>query len=484
MSEIKTKNIKMNAFYSFLKAFLTLVFPLITFPYATRILQPEGIGKINFSLSIVTYFNFIAQLGVTGYATREASKIADDKDSLSKFAHEILLINFISTAISYILFLIVISTVSKLSDYVPLLLIFSTHIIFTTLSVDWLYNALEEFRYVTIRSFIFHCIALVYLFTFVKTKDDLIHYAIYGVITDVGSYIFNFIHSRKFIYYNKRYKLEIKKHLKFVFTFFGMSVVTSIYAILDSSMLGFLSNDIEVGYYSAAIKLNKMTIGLITSIFAVLLPRLALYFNKENKDDFNKLIDESLQLSSLISVPIVFGLASLAEPLILLFSGENYLPALIPMIILTPIIFVISLASITGTQLLPSINKEKISLLSYIIGAVTNVTLNILFIPKFGAIGAAIGTLAAETFVTSTQVIFLRKFVFTKSNTINFIQALIASVLMFIGVKIISSIINVLILQILISVICGILIYSLILFIFRNKLFISTIKKLLGKLKK
>ncbi|MDD6654245.1 MAG: oligosaccharide flippase family protein, partial [Treponema sp.] len=146
------KSLKKNAFYSFLKAFMTLIFPIITFPYASRILTPEGIGKVNFANSIVSYFVMFGSLGIGTYAVREASKVRDNKIELIKFFKEILLINLISSIISYCTFFILLIFVPKFNQYTLLLLISSIRILFTTLGLDWFYSALEEFKYITIRS--------------------------------------------------------------------------------------------------------------------------------------------------------------------------------------------------------------------------------------------------------------------------------------------------------------------------------------------
>ena len=148
--------------------------PIITFPYASRVLLPKGIGMVNFANSIVSYFVMIAGLGISGYATREASRLRNDKISLSKFCKEILTINFISTGIAYILFIIALLFIPKLHDYKILLLVSSSSILFTTIGIDWFYTSQEEFKYITIRSFIFQIISLVFLFTFVRSSKDYV----------------------------------------------------------------------------------------------------------------------------------------------------------------------------------------------------------------------------------------------------------------------------------------------------------------------
>lgn len=477
------KSIKKNAIYSSIRAVMTLVFPLITFPYASRILLPEGIGRVNFANSIVSYFTMLAGLGIGAYATREAARVRQDKILLSKFSKEVFYINLVSTFISYILFFIALFCVPKFSDYHSLLLVCSTTIIFTTIGMGWLYSALEEFRYITIRSIFFQFISLIFLFLFVHTREDYIWYALFGIVSSVGSNICNLIYARKFIDFKIKVKLEFKQHIKPIFTFFGMSLVTSVYTMLDSTMLGFLSGDAEVGYYSAATKLNKMVLGILTAVTAVLLPRLSLYAEKKDETSFGLLVEKALGVVILLGLPCTVGLILLAKPLMLLFSGSEYLPAVLPMQVISPIILVISIASLTGTQILPAVNREKIALLSYCLGAATNVTINYLLIPRHGALGAAVGTVVAESVVTLFQVVILGKCLIKKSIFVNAIQGFVATCVMGIVVYFIVVHVQNILLQIGLGVVVGGFLYALLLVIQRNKIFALYVLKLFHKAK-
>lgn len=479
------KSIIKNAFYSFLKSFVTLLFPLITFPYASRILMPEGIGKINFSSSVLTYFGFIASLGIATYGIREASRIRNDKKALSKFTKEILSINAISTFISYVLFIIFLLIVPKFSNYRSLLLIYSIPLLLTMFSMDWFFNALEDFRYITLRSVLFQFLSLFILFFFVKTEDDCIWYAIMGIFGASCSSICNFIYSHKFVDYKIKIKLELKKHLKPILTFFGMSIVSSFYCVLDTTMLGFLSDDSQVGFYTSATKMNKMIITLITSLLAVLLPRLSNYIENNDMKKFNELTQKSFSITMLLSLPLATGLLLLAEPCILLLSGADYLPAIVPMKIMLPLFLIITTATLTGCQILPAINREKIALYSYIIGAVTNFTTNSILIPKYGCIGAAIGTITAESAVTIFQLIFTYKYLFSKKTLFVIFQAIISTLFMGIVVYIIRNLLDNYILQFIICTLSGVVTYFVVLLLLKNEFiyeFINTIKnKLSGK---
>ena len=477
------KSLKKNAVFSFIKAFMNLAFPVITFPYASRILLPEGIGKVNFANSVVSYFIIIAGLGIGTYATREAAKVRNDKTQLTKFSKEIFSINLIATAIAYILFFIALIFIPKLNPYRTMLLICSTKILFTTLGMDWFYSALEDFKYITLRSVFFQAISLIFLFIFVRTKEDILWYTAFGIISSVGSNICNLFYCTKFIDLRLKIKLELKKHIKPIFTFFGMTLATSIYTMLDTTMLGFLSTNTEVGYYSAATKISHMVLSLITALTTVLLPRMSLYINYNDMDSFKTLSNKTVSIITLLSIPITTGLFLLAKPITLLFSGNEYIPAIIPMQVMTPIVFIISIGSITGPRMLAALNKEKFTLFSYIVGATCNIICNTILIPIFGALGAAIGTLIAESIVTGIQVIYLHQYIFTKDNFISLFHSIIATILMGSLIIVILKNFNNILLKLIIASIGGMLFYAICLLLLKNKYFIEYYKIFTNKLR-
>ena len=462
---------------------MNLAFPVITFPYASRILAPEGIGKINFANSVVAFFVTLALLGTNSYATREAAKIRDDKYALSKFTKEILFINIFSTVFSYLFFFILVFTVKKFENYTVLLLICSIKIFFMIFGMDWLYAATEEFQYITIRSIIFQIISIVFLFLFVRSPNDLYWYALFGILSAVGSNICNFIHSRLYVDLSIHCKLEVSKHLKYIFTFFGMTLVANVYAVLDTTMLGFLTNDTQVGYYSAATKIVKMIIGILTSLATVLLPRLSYCIEKQDKNVFSSLLEKSMSVFWLLSMPMTVGIFLLTTPLLSTFSGTQFLDAQIPMKIISPLVFIISTASLLGSPL-SAMRKEKISLVAVICGAITNVTLNFCLIPKYGVSGAAIGTVVAESIVTGVQFIYLKTFFNNKNFWLNALQAIFATAIMGVAVFFIIDNTSNNILQLALCSSVGIFIYAGILLLFRNSYFIDILRKMKSYIKK
>ncbi len=409
---MKQRSLRINAVLNLIKTLMGVLFPLITFPYASRVLLPEGIGRVNFAVSVISYFGLFASLGINSYGVREAAKIRDSRENLSKFAKEIFTINMVSTAAAYSMLAVSILFVPKLQEYRTLLIVCSATILFTTLGMEWLYTAVEDFSYITIRSIIFQVVSLALLFLFVRTSEDIVRYAAISVVSSAGSNIFNFIHAKKYISLGKtRIKPgSLKKHIRPVMILFAMVVTSSIYTILDTGMLGFMTSDYQVGIYTAATKINRIVLNLVVSIGAVLLPRLSYYCGMNDRKKFLELAYKSLDLLMLLAVPAAIGLSVLAEPVILTLSGRQYLDAVPVMRIINPIIVVVGMSNFIGVQIFMPLGKEKWTLYSDIAGACINIALNALLIPPLGALGAAAASVCAELTVTGTQLYLVRNY--------------------------------------------------------------------------
>ncbi len=478
---IQQKSLKLNAVLNVFRTAMNLIFPLITFPYTSRVLLPEGSGKINFATSIVSYFSLIAALGINAYGIREGAKVRDNKQKLSQLTKELFTISMVSTVVAYSLFFVAIFFVPKFSEYRVLLCISSASILLGTLSIEWLYSATEDYVFITIRSFVFQIISIILLFIFVKTKEDYLICAGINVFSSAGSSVTNFIHRRKIVNLKTGIKTNLKQHLKPIFILFAMSVTTSIYTLLDTSMLGFISGDFEVGIYHAATKINKLVLSLVVSIGTVLLPRLSYFSGNNNQKDFEKLIYKAFGIVLLLGCPCTIGLCLLCKPVVLLLSGESYVQAIPVMRIMNPIIIIISLSNVIGIQMFMPLKKEKWTLYSVIAGAVTNFTLNLLLIPKLASTGAAIATLVAETIVTATQFIMAKNMINLSKILRMFIIYIGNSLVMGIAVFLVIMFTQNVYIQLLIGFTVGVLVYIGILFVEKNEFINSFILSIRNK---
>ena len=254
---MQTKSVKYNFLMDFILKVSAFVFPLITFPYASRILTPDGIGKVSFATAVISYFQMVAMLGIPTYGIRACAKVRDDKIKLTRVVHELGIINLFTTAVVYVVFFISVFTIKNFRDQQLLLIITSTNILLNTLGFNWLYTAIEQYKYITQRSLFFKVLSVIALFAFVHQKDDYLIYASISVLSGVGSNIFNLINIRKFIYLKPVGEYNLKQHIKPILVLFAMCAAGSVYTHLDTVMLGLMNTDIEVGYYTAAVKMKN-----------------------------------------------------------------------------------------------------------------------------------------------------------------------------------------------------------------------------------
>ena len=399
------RSIKKNAFMNAVLTASGLLFPLITFPYVSRVIEPGGTGKVSFAASVVSYFIMFSELGIPIYGIRECARLRDDRQALSKTVQELFFINLIMCMFSCMAFIISLFLVPKFAQDKPLFLIAGTALILNCMGMEWMYKGLEEYSYITVRSLIFKVIALILMFVTVKTVKDYRMYSVVTVLSGYGSFVLNFMRIRKYIDPVSLKDMDLKRHMKPVLTFFAMSVATTVYLSLDTVMLGFMKGDDEVGYYNAAVRIKSVLTAMVTSLGAVVFPRSAYYIENGKKEEFAGLTHKAMNLVCLVSLPLVVYFCIFANEGIRLLSGTLYGASVVPMQIIMPTVFFIGMTNIIGVQMLLSLGREKDVLSAEIAGAVVDVVINILLIPRFGAAGAAAGTLAAEIMVWIVMII-------------------------------------------------------------------------------
>ncbi|SDJ11529.1 Membrane protein involved in the export of O-antigen and teichoic acid [Halanaerobium congolense] len=480
----KQKSISTNYIYNTILKVLNILFPMITFPYIARVLTASGVGKINFSLSVISYFILISRVGIPMYGIRECAKYRDNKKQLTKTVQEILIINLGSLIISLTLFYLILFNSNTLENYKNILLILSINIISTSIGMEWFYQAIEEYKYITLRNVLVKIVSLVLIFLLIREQNDYNLYAFILVISVSLSYFFNFFYSRTYINLFKIYSdYNFKKHVKPIFLLFAMSISISIYTNLDKVMLGILTNDEAVGYYTSANKMVKVIVALVTSLGTVLLPRMSYYIKNDLTKEVNRLINKSINFITLLAFPASVGVFMLAKPIILIFTGDGYIEAISTIRILSPVILIIGLSNLIGVQILLSHGKEKLTLISTSIGALTNFLLNLLLIPYFNHNGAAIATITAEISVTVTQIYFAYSYLKGNISFKSVFQYCIGSILIVMTCLVVNHYINNIILLTLMSILFSVFVYFSFLFIIKNKFVFEIKDRIFKKIK-
>jgi len=404
------KSIKINFVMNAALQIATVIFPLIIFPYVSRILGPEGIGSVTYAMTIVSYFMLVAMLGIPTYGIRACAQVREDKDKFSKIVQEILLINVIVAGITLVVYLIALNTIAEMKSDKILYIICGSNLILNVLGMNWVYSALEEYRYITVRSIIFKLIGLILTFLLVHRKSDHLTYAGVTAFATAGSNIFNFINLRKYIRIKRypRATYDLRRHIKPIFSFFGMGIAISIYSSIDILMLGNIQGDTAVGYYNAAVKVQSCLLMVVVSLGTVLLPRMSYYY-KHDRSAFVNVERKAIYSIMWMAVPLMVFFMIFAPETIWLVAGSEYEAAIMPMRILMPIVLLTGLTNNLGNQILIPSNKEQKVMISTIVGAAVNIALNFLWISDFGVNGAAAATVMAVIAVLITESVFVGK---------------------------------------------------------------------------
>ena len=412
-------SIKKNFIMNAILTMSSIIFPLISFPYVSRILGPDGIGKVSFAVSFVMYFDIFAQLGIPSHGIRECAKVRDDVRKLSRVVAELVIINCVMTFLIYTILFCVIFLVPSLRGDKTLYIICSMAIILNTIGMNWLFQGLEKYTYITVRSLIFKGLALVGMFLLIKSHSDYEKYAGLVIFSGYASNVLNLIYAKKLVRLSGLGGLDFRRHFKPIGVFFASSCATTIYLNLDNVMLGFIKSKTDVGYYNAAVKVKMLLVNMVTALGTVLLPRLSYYVEHRKMDKFKAVSGKALHFVLVVSIPLMVYFIIFANPAIMLLSGRQYSNAVLPMQIIMPTLVFIGITNIMGIQILVPLGMEKLVLFSEIGGAITDIILNAALIPFWGASGAALGTAAAEIVVLIIQYRYLHKLGYLPSANAN-----------------------------------------------------------------
>lgn len=407
-NRFQIRSVQFNIVMSTLGTLINILYPMLVYPYATRKLGPGGLGTVGIATSTVQYFVMIAQIGIPTYGIRACAAVRDDREKLSRCAREIYVLSLITTAVSLTAYALIVRLVPQFYAERKLYAILAGYILVNSLGAEWLYKGLEQYAYIAARTLVFRLMALAGVFLLIQDSSD---YIIYGFLTHfalIAGSILNMVLLGRLVDLRPAGRLSFRHHIRPAFVFFGMSVATTVYTNMDNVMLGLLRGNVESGYYVISIKVKTVLVTLITSVGTVLLSRITYYLDNGKEDRFMTTVGWASELMMILAIPVSVFFIIFAEPITLFISGSEFGPSVLPMQILMPTLVLIGITNITGIQVMVPMKMEKKVLFSEIAGALVNLAVNLLLIPPFGASGAALGTLAAETAVMITQFLALK----------------------------------------------------------------------------
>ncbi len=471
------KSITINYIYNMIYKVLVLITPLITTPHVSRVLGVENIGIYNYTYSVLSYFVLFGVLGLQMYGQREIAYVSENQEDKNKIFWEILWTRILTTMTALVIYIIF----AFFTDYKIFYFIFSIEILANAIDISWFYYGIENFKKITIRNVIIKIIGIICIFLFVKDYNDLNIYILCHVLVLFLGNLSLWIGLKNQITKICRPTINCLKHIKIAFIFFLPQCLDSIYMLMDKVMLGQLSTMEEVGIYGQADKIIKMVVTVITSLGLVVSPRIAKSFKTGNKKEIKKYMFNSFYFVFLLSFPMIFGLIGISDIFSDWFFGEGYDGVSIMINVLSPIILFMGLNSIIGWQYLMTVKREKDFTKSVAIGAVMNLLLNFILIKKFNAVGAALASITSMLIMTIINFNFIKDII-KINELLNIIpKILFSSLIMFLVIKPIELIqINSIVITF-IQILLGVLIYAILLIVFKDKFVMKYINKLIQK---
>jgi O-antigen/teichoic acid export membrane protein len=393
------KNLRKNIFSNILLTGSQVIFPLLTFPYITRVLSNESLGSVVYVDAFTQYFIIISSLGIPLYGVREIAKVSSDKMLRSKLVIELLIIKLILSVLLSVVLISLYFFTSTFDTNFGLIKLACLGIISSSFFIEWFYQGIQDFSFITKRSLIIRILSVFAIFFFVHHYDDnVIYYAIL-ILVSVANSLVNFGYYLNSHHQRFNLNLEFKKHFKPLAVLFSINIAVSIYTVLDTIILGILTNYTDVSYYNVGFRISKIFSTIIISIGFVLIPRISKIYADQDFNSLKALISKSMSIVFILAIPFFFFNLVYAEEFIVLIAGKNYANAANAIRIFSINPLIIGICNVMGAQFLLPIGKEKKVLYATVFGLLISLTLNFSLIPYFGFIGASIACVSAESVV-------------------------------------------------------------------------------------
>lgn len=394
-----------NYLYNLSYQILTIILPIITVPYVTRIFTSEALGNYVFYNSIVSYFSLFAMLGIGVYGTKQIAAASD----VSSTFWNIYAIQLIASILAISVYVIAIFSIPQLGGVIPLIV--GITLFAKMIDISWLFSGKEDFKKITIRNVVTRIIGIISIFTFVKSSDDLYLYVFLIVIFDFLGQFVMWMPAKKFIKRPSFNTKIMKKNLHPIVLLFLPQVAISLYVVLDRTLLGLLGSYSDVGIYEQGQKLISILLKVVSSLGVVMLPRVANLLSERRDKEAQNMVKFSFILYNLIIFPMIFGLIAVNEVFVKLFLGKNFQDVKYVLYIVVINIMFVGWTNILGFQVLVVRNKNKEFMLSTTIPAFVSVVVNIAVIPFFGYIGASITSVVVEILVFAIQWYYSRNII-------------------------------------------------------------------------
>ena len=472
------KSIAKNSVYSVLYRLLNIVFPFIISIYVARVLKAESIGLVAAAQNNARYFTMIAALGIPTYGVKLIAQYRVKSHESSKAFSELFIINGILSIVSTMVFVAVVMTVPYFRSQRMLYFIAGLVILFNIFNIDWFYQGIREYGYITLRSFIIRILSLAGIVLFVHSEKDFYAYAVLSTMAIVGNYIFDIIRLRRYVVPHVG-GLEFKEHLSHILVLFASSVAVEIYVLADTTMLDLMCNPTVVGYYTMSMQIISVIRSMAIAISAVFLPHMSYLYYSGKKDEFLEIVNRGIHILGVISVPAAAGFFLIADDAILLVFGNGFEGSILTARILCLSIITVAFSNFIGLQILVTLGKERITTISTVCGAITNVVMNYILIRILQHNGAAIASVTTECVVTIVQIVLVARYI---RISYKLKPVILSTAVMAMGVVVSRLIIHGQVMRLVVSALSGGLLYGLSLCLFRDPFVLSVTDRIRKKI--
>ncbi|MEE0489550.1 flippase [Methanosphaera stadtmanae] len=391
--------------------FASYILPLITLPYLTLVLGPEKFGLTQYAISLITYFQFFTDYGFNLSATRELAICRDDNQKISQIFSSVMFIKLCLCILSFIILLLIVMFIPKFNEDSYVYILTFGMVIGYMLFPTWLFQGLEYMRYTSILNIIGKIVFTVLIFIFIHDTTDymlvpLINSLGYILVGILGIYI-------AFTKFNIKITIpsirDIKYHLREGWYVFISTIAINMYTTTNTFLLGLLTNNTLVGYYSIAEKIILAVNGLLNPISQALYPFISRTVKTDDKTRSIEFIRKITKIMTLVGIVLSAGLFIFAKPIILLLFGQSYVNSVIILQIISIVPLAVSLSTVFGVETMLTFNYKKAFTSIVMIGGIIDIVLGIILITLMKEIGIAISFATTEIFITIAMFIFLQR---------------------------------------------------------------------------
>lgn len=474
--------LKKNFIYNTIYQIFTLILPMITVPYISRVLGPEGVGVYSYTNAYAQYFILLGMVGISLYGNRQIAYTKNDKEKMSKEFWNIYALQVITTTLSLILYIVVFVIINNNNK--GLYLVQSITILATIFDISWFFIGYEDMKSVVIRNTITKTIGVIAIFIFVKNSNDVIIYALIMSFTMFLGQVIMWKELKGKVYKIKPSLVFMFTHLKPSIVLFISQLAMQVYVLLDRTMLGIMTNDAQVGLYDNSQKTIKLVLALVTSLGTVMLPRMSSLYAEGKIDKFKEMIDKTFSFITFMAIPMSLGLMAISNSFSMWFYGKEFDGIQILLQVGSLLIIAISWSNILGIQIMLPMKLEKQFTISVFVGAIVNFILNIILIPHINSLGTTIASVIAEFSVTIAQLYFLKKIVNIRDILKTLYKPFIGSFIMYLVISFLDMNLGVNIIFTLFEVSIGMIIYITVMFFLKSDVLFLVLNELKRKLRR